>query len=228
MTNILIVEDNVKESNLYKNILELYGYKTYQCFDGDEAIKQISKENYDLFIVDIMMPIMDGYDFVKEAKIYSRGTPILMISANQMVENRLKGFELGIDDFLIKPFNNEEFLYRIKALLRRYSIGENGIIKFSNTVLDNNKKIFKFKNKIIHLTNREFNLLFKLLSNPGNVYTKELLLEDVWDDQNDISSNVLESHISKLKNKVSMDDDFKIINIRNIGYVAEVENENKI
>ena len=225
MTKILLIEDNIMESNMYKEVLSLYGFECCQCFNGEQATKLIEKEKFDLLVVDVMMPVMDGYEFVSLVRRLYKEIPILMISANNMINNRLKGFELGIDDFLVKPFNNNEFIYRIKALLRRYNINLNHIIDFSDTYLDSQKMLFKYKDEIIHLTEKEFYLLFKLLVNQNKVLTKEQLIDDLWTDV-DFDSNVVESQISRIKRKTKIDQDFRIVNIRNIGYMAEVIDEN--
>ena len=220
MFNLLIVDDSTNVRNLLNETLTSAGYSCYMAGNGNEALDILDNQQIDLAIVDIMMPEMDGYEFTKilrEGKCY---IPVLMLTAKFSHEDKRRGFEVGTDDFLSKPFDNEELLWRIEALLRRSKIAAEKKITIGNTVLDYNTKCVTVGGKIINLAPKEFLLAFKLLSYPGQLFTKQQIMDEVWDFDTESDEHTVEVHINRLRSKFKDNKDFYIKTIRGFGYMG--------
>ena len=219
MFKILIVEDNENLQKLYSAILKSNGYTTLSAMNGAEALKILEKEHVDLMILDIMMPVMDGYELTDVLRQGGSELPILMITAKSAREDKRAGFLVGIDDYMTKPVDEEEMLLRIKALLRRSKIVSERKLEIGSTVLHYDSLSVDTPDGSFTLPKKEFYLLYKLLSYPGQIFTKYQLLDEIWGFENE-SDNTLNVHINRLRNRFENNDDFEIVTVRGIGFKA--------
>lgn len=219
MFKILIVEDNENLQKLYSAILKSNGYTTVSAYNGEEALKILGNEHVDLMILDVMMPVMDGYELTDMLRQGGSELPILMITAKNAREDKRAGFLVGIDDYMTKPVDEEEMLLRIKALLRRSKIVSEHKLEIGSTVLHYDSLTVDTPNGSFALPKKEFYLLYKLLSYPGQIFTKYQLLDEIWGFENE-SDNTLNVHINRLRNRFENNDDFEIVTVRGIGFKA--------
>lgn len=219
MFKILIVEDNENLQKLYSAILKNNGYTTLSAMNGAEALKILEKEHVDLMILDIMMPVMDGYELTDVLRQGGSELPILMITAKSAREDKRAGFLVGIDDYMTKPVDEEEMLLRIKALLRRSKIVSERKLEIGSTVLHYDSLSVDTPDGSFTLPKKEFYLLYKLLSYPGQIFTKYQLLDEIWGFENE-SDNTLNVHINRLRNRFENNEDFEIVTVRGIGFKA--------
>ncbi len=219
MFKILIVEDNENLQKLYSAILKSNGYTTISAYNGEEALKILGNEHVDLMILDVMMPVMDGYELTDMLRQGGSELPILMITAKSAREDKRAGFLVGIDDYMTKPVDEEEMLLRIKALLRRSKIVSEHKLEIGSTVLHYDSLTVDTPNGSFALPKKEFYLLYKLLSYPGQIFTKYQLLDEIWGFENE-SDNTLNVHINRLRNRFENNDDFEIVTVRGIGFKA--------
>lgn len=221
MATILIAEDDKNIQLLIEARLKSK-YTVICANNGQEALHIIEAKKIDLLIADIMMPIMDGFKLVQTIRKDGYTIPILMLTAKQSFEDKRTGFSSGIDDYMTKPVNYEELHWRIEALLRRAKIANENKITIGNVVLDSSSYIIFVEDKAIELPKKEFDLLFKLLSYPGQIFTKNQLLDDIWGYDSDSGEDTVKTHISRLRNKFQYIDEFKIITVKGLGYKAEI------
>lgn len=221
MATILIAEDDKNIQLLIEARLKSK-YTVICANNGQEALHIIEAKKIDLLIADIMMPIMDGFKLVQTIRKDDYTIPILMLTAKQSFEDKRTGFSSGIDDYMTKPVNYEELHWRIEALLRRAKIANENKITIGNVVLDSSSYMIFVEDKAIELPKKEFDLLFKLLSYPGQIFTKNQLLDDIWGFDSDSGEDTVKTHISRLRNKFQYIDEFKIITIKGLGYKAEI------
>ncbi len=226
MFNILIVEDDKSVGRLMKSVLSDAGYTCTLAENGKAALDIMDKKQIDLAVVDIMMPIMNGYEFTKTLRDGACDIPILMVTAKITHEDKKKGFELGIDDFLAKPFDTEELLWRVKALARRSKIASEKKLTLGSTELDYNAFSVKVENKEISVTPKEFLLLYKLLSYPNQLFTKRQIMDEIWSFDTESDEHTVEVHINRLREKFKDNKDFSIKTIRGFGYMGVVANGN--
>ena len=220
MFKILVVDDDKNSRKLLKTVLEEERYIVYTAVDGIEALNIIDKEYVDLIVLDIMMPNMDGYEFTKLLRENNNNLPILMISAKQLSTDMKKGFIVGIDDYMTKPIDEEEFILRIKALMRRSQIVNEKKMTIGKIVLDYNYMTVTREDEVIELTQKEFLLLFKLLSYPGKIFTRIQLMDEIWGTTSDTGWETLTVHIGRLRKKFDDWEEFKIESVRGLGYRA--------
>ena len=219
MFKILIVEDNENLQKLYSAILKSNGYTTVSAYNGEEALKILGNEHVDLMILDVMMPVMDGYELTDMLRQGGSELPILMITAKSAREDKRAGFLVGIDDYMTKPVDEEEMLLRIKALLRRSKIVSEHKLEIGSTVLHYDSLTVDTPDGSFALPKKEFYLLYKLLSYPGQIFTKYQLLDEIWGFENE-SDNTLNVHINRQRNRFENNDDFEIVTVRGIGFKA--------
>jgi len=220
MFHILIVDDDRHIRFVLKELLELEGYTIFTAKNGEEALNTLFEKHIDLVIVDIMMPKLNGYQFTTEARKNNLDLPILMISAKQLPEDRKQGFISGIDDFMTKPIDSEELLLHIKALLRRTKNNNEKQIEIGNVILDyDSYTVSRFDEKI-ELPQKEFQLLFKLLSFPNKIFTRIQLMDEIWGLDCETGTDTLTVHIAKLRKKFEHWPEFDIESIRGLGYKA--------
>lgn len=224
MFHILVVDDDKNIRRLIQALLEAENYTVTTAENGIEALNVFEKEHIDLAVVDIMMPKMDGYEFTKLLRDQNNNLPILMVSAKQEADDRHKGFKMGTDDYITKPIDEEEMLLRIKALLRRAKIASEHQITFDNIVIDYDSMTVKKDDVIQQLPQKEFLLLYKLLSYPGKIFTRIQLMEEIWGIDSETGWETLTVHINRLRKRFEGWDAFKIEAVRGLGYKAVKKN----
>ena len=221
MFNILVVDDNASIRKLMTAYLIRDGYNIFTASDGLEALDILDKEHVDLMIVDIMMPNMDGYTLTHELRTSHFNFPILMITAKERIEDKKKGFAVGTDDYMVKPIDFDEMLMRVSALLRRAKISNEHKIVVGDVTLDYQTLTVKTKYEEILLPKKEFYLLFKLLSYPKKIFTRQDLMDEIWGLDNETEERTVDVHIKRLREKFDFIEDFKIITVRGLGYKVE-------
>jgi DNA-binding response OmpR family regulator len=222
MFSILIVEDDEILNKMMCVKLKTELYRVFSAFDGEEALNVLDKEHIDLIISDIMMPNMDGYQLTKAIRDSGFATPILMVTAKNQLEDMEKGFIAGTDDYMIKPINLKEMVLRVKALLRRAQIVNERKLVVGNTILSYDALTVKIKEDEYDLPPKEFYLLFKLLSNPNKIFTRQELMDEIWGMDSEADDRTVDSHIKKLRRKFETCSDFEIVTIRGLGYKSKI------
>ena len=225
VVKILIVEDNNKLRKLIDVYLSHNGYKTYNAADGLEALNIINNNMIDLVICDIMMPNMDGFELVEELRTIYTNLPILIVTAKEAKEDKILGFKLGIDDYMVKPIDLEELLMRVKALLRRANINNEHKLTIGDLVLDYDKLTVTKGDEVTELPQKEFYLLYKLLSYPNQIFTRIQLMDDIWGMDAKSDEQTVNVHIRRLREKFSHYKEFEIVTVRGLGYKAVKEND---
>ncbi|ATF10847.1 response regulator transcription factor [Brevibacillus sp. HB1.2] len=222
---ILIADDDPHVRELLRFYLAKEGYHVLACVDGDEASQLLEQESVQLAIVDVMMPGKNGWELCREIREFY-DLPVIMLTAKGEVRDKEKGFLAGTDDYLTKPFEPTELLYRIKALLRRYQMVSKQIIVINDTVIDRISHVVKVKEELIHLPLKEFELLAQLASFPDRIFTRDQLLELVWGGDTESDSRTIDVHIKRLREKFTeKTNDFVISTVRGLGYKLEVRGQ---
>jgi DNA-binding response OmpR family regulator len=203
--------------------LELENYTVFTAENGEKALEMMLDTHVDLVIVDIMMPKMDGYEFTKELRSFSPELPVLMVSAKQLPEDRKRGFLSGIDDYMSKPLDNEELLLHIKALLRRVSAANEQRLEIGNVTLDYATDTVTRGEEAMIMPQKEFRLLFKLLSSPDKIFTRIQLMDEIWGYDCETGTDTVTVHISRLRKRFENYTEFEIKSIKGLGYKAIVK-----
>lgn len=220
MFNILIVEDDLNQRKLMQRVLERFGYTVTLACDGVDALEQLEKKHVDLIILDIMMPRMDGYEFTSTLRQSGCNIPILMVSAKQSPVDKRKGFIIGTDDYMTKPVDEEEMVLRVGALLRRSKIVNERKLTVGQTTLIYDSLSVVSPDDSQELPQKEFLLLFKLLSYPNKIFTRRQLMDEIWDMESESDERTVDVHVSRLREKFRNSPDFEIVTIRGLGYKA--------
>ena len=220
MFHILVIDDDKNTRRLMRAVLEGDGYTVTTACDGEEALSVMDREHIDLAVLDIMMPRMDGYEFTKTLRSANNELPILMVSAKQLSEDRKKGFLVGTDDYMTKPVDTDEMLLRIKALLRRAKIVSERKIVVGDVVLDYDSLTVSRGSEHQELPQKEFLLLYKLLSYPGKIFTRIQLMDEIWGAESDSGWETVTVHIGRLRRRFADWDEFEIVSVRGLGYKA--------
>ena len=220
MFDILVVDDDKNTRFTLRELLESENFTVTEAANGEEALLVFENRHIDLVIVDIMMPKLDGYEFTREARSFCKELPILMVSAKQLPEDRKTGYISGIDDYMSKPFDNEELLLHVKALLRRAKIQNEGKIVIGNTILDYDSFTVTRGDEHVELPQKEFLLLYKLLSYPDKIFTRLQLMDEIWGMECDTSPETVTVHIGRLRKRIEGWNEFEIQCIRGLGYKA--------
>jgi two-component system, OmpR family, response regulator len=222
MTNILIVDDDINILRLVDVLLSEAGYLVFQAQDGIEALKILSNNKCDLAVVDVMMPFMDGYALTKEIRS-EYDIPVVLLTAKNQIEDKEQGFQSGTDDYLVKPFEPKELLFRIKALLRRYDKQlDESIIRLGNTTINKHSYEVQVADRTLFLPLKEFELLYFLILNPMKVFSRNQLIEQIWGFEYDGDERTVDVHIKRLRERFSkLTDDFQIKTVRGVGYLLE-------
>jgi DNA-binding response OmpR family regulator len=220
MFNILIVEDDLNQRKLMQRVLEQFGYTVTLACDGVDALEQLEKKHVDLIILDIMMPRMDGYEFTSTLRQSGCNIPILMVSAKQSPVDKRKGFIIGTDDYMTKPVDEEEMVLRVGALLRRSKIVNERKLTVGQTTLIYDSLSVVSPDDSQELPQKEFLLLFKLLSYPNKIFTRRQLMDEIWDMESESDERTVDVHVSRLREKFRNSPDFEIVTIRGLGYKA--------
>ena len=220
MFNIMIVEDDNNTRKLMCTVLQQYGYSTFPAIDGVDGLEILDKKHIDLIILDIMMPRMDGFEFTETLRQSGCNIPILMISAKQSPIDKRKGFIIGTDDYMTKPFDEEEMVLRVGALLRRSKIASEKKLTVGSTSLAYDSFSVNVGGTVTELPQKEFLLLFKLLSYPNKIFTRRQLMDEIWDMDSESDERTVDVHISRLRDRYRDNPDFEIITVRGLGYKA--------
>ncbi|MDD6188972.1 MAG: response regulator transcription factor [Clostridiales bacterium] len=220
MFKILIVEDDVELGQLFRRVLEKNGYAVINACDGVDAMNKLETEYIDLIISDVMMPNMDGYEFVRELRDAKLDIPVLMITAKDRFQDMQAGFGAGTDDYMVKPVNVNEMVLRVGALLRRSKMISEKKLTVGGTVLEYDSLSVIKGGKSYVLPQKEFMLLYKLLSYPNHIYTRQQLMDDIWGLDTETESRTVDVHINRLRDRFRDSDDFEIVTVRGIGYKA--------
>lgn len=220
MFNILIVEDDINTARLVADILRDEGYIPSLAPNGEAALLLMEKIKFDLAIVDVMMPVMDGISFTRKVRSYNATLPMLIVSAKGNKEDIKDGFIVGIDDYMVKPVDNEELLLRIRALLRRSAIRSEKRLTIGAVTLDIEGYTVKRGSEVSELPKKEFLLLLKLLSYPGQIFTRAELLEEIWGMDSDSWEETITVHINRLRTRFKDYQEFSIETVRGLGYRA--------
>lgn len=220
MFKILVVEDDKQQNDAVCFYLSQNGYDTTGCFSANEAYDAIYDSVFDLIISDVMMPDIDGFSFAETIRELNPEIPILFTTARNDFSAKQQGFQIGIDDYMVKPINFDELLLRIGALLRRAKIAVNKKLAVGNLILDMEEHTAYLNDEEISLTVREFNLLYKLLSYPKRAFTRSQLMDEFWDSDTSSSTRTVDVYITKLREKFKNCDDFQIVTVHGLGYKA--------
>lgn len=220
MVKILVVEDDRNFNDLIATILRQNGYTVQGAENPPAAYDLLQSEQFDLVLSDIMMPQVDGYQFAQELRRTDPSIPILFITARDDIASKEKGFNSGIDDYMVKPINFNELLLRIKALLRRAKITADNLLIVGNLTLNNEAITAQVNHQTVDVTVREFQILYKLLSYPDHAFSRAELINEFWDLASDTSMRAVDVYITKLREKFKAADGFTIKTIHGLGYKA--------
>lgn len=220
MFNILVAEDDASARHLMCEVLRQAGYQPFPAGDGAQALALMEHRHIDLAVVDLTMPQMDGLTFTRTVREGGSSLPILMVTARVAQADKREGFRAGTDDYMVKPVDEEEMLWRIEALLRRSRSAAEQRLTVGDTVLDYRAMSATCGGKPVPLSAKEFQLLYKLLSYPETLLTKRQLIDELWDLDSDVDEHTVEVHISRLREKFRGCPDFHIRTIRGFGYMA--------
>ena len=220
MFSILVCDDDKNTRLFLKAVLENAGYGVHTANDGIDALELMDKEHIDLVVLDIMMPRMDGYEFTEELRKSNNNLPILMLSAKQLPADKHRGFIVGTDDYMTKPVDDEEMLFRIKALLRRAQIVSDRKIIIGDVTVDYDSFTVSKGDIVQELPQKEFLLLYKLLSYPGKIFTRIQLMDEIWGADSETGWETVTVHIGRLRKRFEGWEEFSIESVRSLGYKA--------
>jgi len=221
--NILVVEDDVKLNKIVCSYLNDNGYTAKGCLNPNEAYDMMYNSLFDLIISDIMMPGTDGYEFTKTVRELNKTIPILFMTARDDFASKQKGFQAGIDDYMVKPLNMDELVLRVGALIRRANIMNEKKLTAGNLVMDADAMTVTVNNEEIPITLREFNILYKLLSYPKRTFSRIQLMDEFWGIESETSLRAVDVYITKLREKFSECAGFKIVTVHGLGYKAVLQ-----
>jgi two-component system, OmpR family, response regulator len=223
MSKIMIIDDDPNIRELVVALLQNNGFEACEAADGREALQRIVIENPDLAIIDIMMPNMDGFELCRHLRRYYEDKPVLMLTAKGELASKVKCFGLGADDYLTKPFEGDELVVRVQALLRRYKIDASQVIQIGNIIIDKNSYSITMNGLHEDIPMKEFELLFKLAGFPGKTFSRNQLIEDIWGVDFEGNERTLDVHVNRLRDRFPEEKTgFKITTVRGLGYRLEV------
>lgn len=220
MFHILVADDDRHIRILLKAVLENANYTVSLAENGRQALEIMDREHIDLVVLDVMMPEMDGYEFTKTLRQSAENLPIIMVSAKQLPTDKNLGFMAGTDDYITKPFDHDELLFRIKALLRRAGIESEQKLTVGKVVLDYKAMTVSREDVVISLPQKEFLLLYKLLANAGQIFTRIQLMDEIWGAESDTGWETVTVHIGRLRKRFENFPEFEIESVRGLGYRA--------
>lgn len=225
MFDIMVVDDNSNTRKLMQAVLKRGGYNVFCACDGEEALEVMDRKHVDLIVLDVMMPNMDGFEFASLLRQSGFDIPIIMITAKDTPADKKKGFVSGTDDYMVKPVDEEEMLLRIAALLRRAKIVNEKKLVVGKTVLDYEQMSVAHDGVSETLPQKEFLLIYKLLSSPGKIHTRRQLMDELWDMDSETDERTVDVHINRLRDRFRGNADFSIVTVRGLGYKAVVNTE---
>ncbi|OHW62002.1 heme response regulator HssR [Andreesenia angusta] len=225
MFKIMVVEDDKNTRKLMETVLERSGYRAISASDGAEALELLDRLHIDLIVLDVMMPNIDGYELTYTLREHGYEIPILMVTAKESLEDKKRGFLSGTDDYMVKPVDEEEMLLRIAALLRRYKATSDHQLTIGSTKLDYNSMTVSVDGESQELPQKEFLILFKLLSYRGKIFTRRQLMDEIWGPDTDTDGRTVDVHINRIRDRLKGNDDFEIVTVRGLGYKAVANHE---
>ena len=218
MFNVMVVEDDKNIRKLIEIKLTALGYSVITAENGAVALNKLNENHIDIMLVDAMMPVMDGFSLVKTVRGDGNNIPIIMVTARGSLADKSQGFDLGVDDYIVKPIEFDELSLRIKAVLRRAKIVSDRKITVGNTVLDyDTLTISKGEEKVV-LTKTEFGIIYKLLSYPERTFSKSMLFEEFWSWDSETEEDIVKVYINRIRNKITAFSDIDVETVRGIGY----------
>jgi len=220
MFHVLVAEDNPNTRKLMETVLKREGYEVHTARDGEEALRVMGEQHIDIVLLDIMMPNMDGFTFTEELRQSGDNTPILMVTAKQMPADKHKGFLVGTDDYLTKPVDMEEMLLRMRALLRRAQIVSEHRLQIGEVALEYDSLTVTRGSESQTLPQKEFYLLYKLLSYPGKIFTRIQLMDEIWGMESESTDTTVNVHINRLRRRFETYPEFELVAVRGLGYKA--------
>ncbi|NCB53014.1 MAG: response regulator transcription factor [Clostridia bacterium] len=220
MVNILVVEDDDTLRHIICAVLSKNGYVAFPATDGQNALKVLEREHIDLIISDIMMPVMDGYDLTRALRDSGYALPILLVTARESFEDKKRGFLAGTDDYMVKPIDLNEMILRVGALLRRAKIANEHRLICGSSVLDYDSLTVTVGGAVTPLPQKEFLLLFKLLSYPGKIFTRSQLMDEIWGVDSETDERTVDVHVNRLRDHFRDCPDFNLMTVRGLGYRA--------
>ncbi|MBR1393297.1 MAG: response regulator transcription factor [Ruminococcus sp.] len=221
MFQILIVEDDASLRKLMHAALKQNGYEPYTAEDGEKALDLLEKTNIDLVISDIMMPNMDGYELTEQLRRANYNFPILLVTAKETFEDKQRGFNAGVDDYMVKPIDVNEMILRVGALLRRSKMASEHSLTVGSCTLDYDAQSVSVNSgKAETIPQKEFMLLFKLLSYPNKIFTRRQLLDELWGMESEVDERTVDVHIKRLRERYNGNGSFDIVTVRGLGYKA--------
>lgn len=223
MFQILVVEDDIDLNRTVCSFLNRSGYEATGCLNANDAYDAMYSKMFDLIISDIMMPEIDGFEFAKTVRSLNEDIPILFMSARDDIAAKQKGFRMGIDDYMVKPIDLDELFLRIGALLRRAKIASSRRLEVGSFVMDADEHTAYLNDEEISLTNREFSLLYKLLSYPKKTFTRTQLMDEFWDADTESGPRTVDVYMTKLRSKLAACEDFEIVTVHGLGYKAVIK-----
>lgn len=223
MFKILVVEDNKNLRRLMTTYLKRNNYDTLEAEDGEIALDVMDKNHVDLIISDVMMPNMDGYELTKELRDAGFMIPILMVTAKETIDDKREGFLSGVDDYMVKPVDMDELILRVGVLLRRANIVNQRKLKIGSIVISYDEYTVTKGKEVYQVPQKEFQLLYKLLSFPNKIFTREELKDEIWGMESETDLRTVDVHIKRLREKFDGFDEFEIVTIRGVGYKGIVK-----
>ena len=223
MFKILVVEDDKELNRTVCSFLNHHGYQASGCLNATDAFDSLYENLFDLIISDIMMPGVDGFEFAKSVRELNADIPILFMTARDDIASKQRGFRIGIDDYMVKPIDLDELFLRIGALLRRAKIASSRKLEIGSFVMDADEHTAYLNNEEILLTNREFSILYKLLSYPKKTFTRTQLMDEFWDADTETAPRAVDVYMTKLRGKLAGCEDFEIKTVHGLGYKAVIK-----
>ncbi len=224
MFNILVVEDDEKLNKLFCTVLNRNGYHAISATDGEKALEILDREYVDLIISDVMMPNVNGFELTKMLRDANYNMPLLMVTVKETFEDKRKGFLAGIDDYMVKPVDVNEMVLRVGALLRRAKIASERKIACGETVINYDSMTVSFNGQELLLPQKEFSLLYKLVSYSNMIFTRQQLMDEIWGMDSETDERTVDVHVNRLRDKLKECRDIQIVTVRGLGYKA-VKNE---
>lgn len=223
MFKILVVEDDKELNRTVCSFLNHSGYEATGCLNADDAFDAMYENVFDLIVSDVMMPGTDGFEFAKEVRNLNADIPILFMTARDDIASKQRGFRIGVDDYMVKPIDLDELFLRIGALLRRAKIAANRKLEIGSFVMDADEHTAYLNEEEIQMTNREFSILYKLLSYPKKTFTRTQLMDEFWDADTETAPRAVDVYMTKLRSKLAECDDFEIVTVHGLGYKAVIK-----
>ena len=223
MLNILVAEDDENTLTRMRSVLLREGYDVLTAVNGRQALETVYSHHTDLIVLDVMMPVMDGFAFMEEFRKTDEKTPVIIVSAKDQPADRCRGLQLGADDYMVKPVYEQEFLLRIKALLRRAQIFSAHKLEIGSCLFDYDKLSITINGVPHTIPKKEFYLIYKLLSYPDKIFTRSQLMDEIWGMDNETTETTINVHINRLRKRFADCHDFEIVAIRGIGYKAVIK-----